>query len=152
MYLRFCLQKLLFDDLQNIHGAGLDTDAAGDALGNGVAFLMYHDLHGADLDALAALDAQLLVDHVNAGLGILGDGAVLAGLHALAALDADHGLGFAVLAGDHLDAGVKRIGFLIECSGASLSALQASHAFGIFLNGELLHNRKSPLKILSDTL
>ena len=37
---------------------------------------MYHNLHGAGFHALAALDAQLLVDHVNAGLGVLGDGLV----------------------------------------------------------------------------
>ena len=95
---------------------------------------MYHDLHRAGSHTSTATNTQLLVDHVHAGLGILGDGAMLAGAHALAALDADIGLCFAVLAGNDLDAGIDGIGFLIERFGASLSALQASHAFGILLN------------------
>ena len=131
--------RLLFDDLQNFHGADLYADAAGDALGNGVAFLMYHDLHGADLDALAALDALLLIDHVNAGLGILGNGFMLAGFHALAALDADIGLSAGAL-GKNLDAGIVLMEFLVKSFGASTDALQACHALYIFLNGELLHN------------
>ena len=93
---------------------------------------MYHDLHGADLNTLAALHAQLLVDHVNAGLGVLGDGAMLTGLHALAALDADHGLGFAVLAGNHLNAAQIRMELFVECVGASTNTLQASHALYTF--------------------
>ena len=129
---------LLFYDLQHFHGAGLDTDAAGDALGSGV--LQAHDLHGADLHALAAADALLLVDHVHAGLGVLGDGLVLAGAHALAALDANVGLGSIALSND-LDAGQVGIKFLIESLGAGLDALQAGHTFSGFINSELLHNR-----------
>ena len=139
---------LLFNDLQNIHGASLNTDATSNALGNGSAFLMYHDLHGADLNTLATLDAQLLVDHVNAGLCVLSDGAMLTSLHALAALDANHGLGIAVLTGNDLDAGVDGIRLLIESLGTSLSALQASHTFGIFLNSELLHSREISFYII----
>ena len=103
---------------------------------------MYHNLHGADLDTLAALHTQLLVDHVNTGLGVLGDSTVLTSLHALAALDADHRLRLAVLAGNDLDAGVDGIGLLVESLRASLHALQTSHTFGIFLNSELLHGRE----------
>ena len=136
---RLC-KNLLFDDFQNLHGAGLDTDAAGDALGSGILGLQNHDLHGAGFHALAAADTQLLVDHVNAGLGILGDSAVLTDLHALAALDAGHGLGTVAL-GNDLDAGIIGVEFLVEGFGAGLNALQASHTFRIFLNNELLHKR-----------
>ena len=125
---------LLFDDLQDLHGASLDTDAAGDALGNRRLFLMYHDLHRTCSHTSAATNTKLLIDHVNASLGILGDGAMLAGTHALAALDADIRLCLAVLAGNDLNAGIDGIGFLIKCFGTSLSALQACHAFGILLN------------------
>ena len=131
--------QLLFNDLQNFHGAGLDADAAGDALGNGVLVLLDHDLHGADLDALAAADALLLIDHVDAGLGVLGDGLMLADLHALAALDADHGLGAGALCGD-LDAGQILVKVLIESNGAGANALQASHTLGVLLNREFLHS------------
>ena len=134
------LRFLLFNDLQNFHGANLGADAAGDALGNGIAFLMYHDLHGTDLHALAAADALLLVDHVNAGLGILGDGFMLAGLHALAALDAHIGLGTGAF-GNDLQAGIVLMELLVKSFGASANALQTSHALYIFLNSELLHNR-----------
>ena len=140
-------RKLLLHDFQNIHGANLNADAAGDALGNGIAFLMYHDLHGADLDALAALDALLLIDHVNAGLGILGDGFMLAGFHALAALDADIGLSAGAL-GKNLDAGIVLMEFLVKSFGASADALQTSHALGILLNSQLLHSKGYPFSLL----
>ena len=138
---------LLFDDLQDLHGASLDTDAAGNALGDRVAFLVDHNLHGANLDALAALDAQLLVDHVNASLGILSDSASLTDLHALATLDADIGLCSIALCND-LDSGQIGVKLLVECFGASLLALQASHTFGTLFNSELLHNENSPLYLL----
>ena len=131
--------QLLFDDFQYFHGADLDTDAAGDALRNGIAFLMYHDLHGADLDALAAADTVLLADHVNTGLGVLGNGIMLASLHALTTLDADIGLCAGALSND-LQAGIVLMEFLVESLGASANTLQASHTFHIFLNSELLHN------------
>ena len=134
-----CIQ-LLFHDLQNFHGAGLDTDAAGDALGSGTLLGHDHDLHGADFHALAAGNALLLVDHVNTGLGILGDGLVFTDLHALAALDADIGLGSAVLVHD-LDAAEGDIIYLIKSFGAGLDALQAGHAFCALFNSELLHKR-----------
>ena len=132
--------NLLFHDLQHFHGAVLDTDAAGDALGNRIFLLVNHDLHGAGLDTLAAADTVLLVDHVNTGLGVLGDGTVLTGLHALTALNADHGLCTAVLTGNDLDAGVIGMKFLIECFGAGTDTFQTSHTFHIFLHSELLHN------------
>ena len=134
---------LLFDDLQNLHGTGLDADAAGDALGSRVLFLQDHDLHGAGLDALAAGNTQLLVDHVNAGLGVLGDVAVLTDLGALAALDASLRLGTGAL-GNDLDAAEILMELLIECVRAGTDTLQACHAFGIFLDSELLHNENSP--------
>ena len=130
---------LLFNDLQHFHGAGLDTDAAGDALGSGVLGLQDHDLHRTGFHALAAADAVLLVDHVNTGLGILGDGVVLAGLHALAALDADIGLGTVTL-GQDLNAGIVLVELLIKGLRAGTDTLQACHAGNIFLNRELLHN------------
>ena len=132
---------LLFDDLQDFHGAGLDTNAASDALGNRRLFLMYHDLHGAGLHTSAAANAQLLVDHVNAGLGVLGNSTMLTGLHALAAGDAGHRLCAGAL-GNDLDAAEIGIKFLIESFGAGLDALQASHTFGTLFNSELLHNGK----------
>jgi len=101
---------------------------------------MYHDLHGTSLDTLAAADAVLLIDHVNTGLGILRDRIMLASLHALAALDADHGLGTAILTGNDLDAGIIGMEFLVKSLGAGLNALQANHTFHILLNSEFLHN------------
>ena len=132
--------KLLFDDLQDLHGANLDADAAGDALGGRTVFGHDHDLHGAGFHALAAGNALLLVDHVNAGLGVLGDGLVFTDLHALAALDADIGLCCTVLLHD-LDAGQSYIVNLIESLGTGLDTLQASHAFCALYNSELLHKR-----------
>ena len=132
---------LFFHDLQDFHRTSLDADAAGDALGNGRAFLMYHDLHGTHSHTSAAANAQLLIDHVNAGLGILCDGAMLTSLHALAALDAHIGLCATVLSGNDLDAGIIGIEFLIECFGASLDTLQASHALGVLLNSQFLHRK-----------
>ena len=131
---------LLFHDLQDLHGAGLDADAAGDALGNRILSLMNHYLHGADLHALAAADALLLVDHVHAGLGVLADGAMLAGTHALTALDADIGLRGVAL-GHDADAAQILIELLIKCLRAGLNALQASHALFVFLDSKLLHSK-----------
>ena len=137
--LPFYVKILLFDDLQDLHGAGLDADTAGDALGSGILGLQNHDLHGANLNTLAAADALLLVDHVDAGLGILGNSLMLTGLHALAALNADHGLGSIALSGD-LDAGQIGVKLLVKCLGASLNALQAGHTFRILFNSQLFHN------------
>ena len=130
--------NLLLDDLQDLHGAGLDTDAAGDALGSGGVLVGDDQIEGAGLGALAAAGAELLVDHVDAGLGILGDGTGLAGLGAQTALGADQGLGSALALHD-LDAGLGDIIDLVESLGASLDALQAGHALGALLNGKLLH-------------
>ena len=131
--------KLLFDDLQDLHGASLCADAAGNALGCRTLSLHDHNLHGAGLDTLATTNAQLLVDHVDAGLGILSDRTVLTGSHALAALNAGIGLCTGTLCND-LDAGQIRIEFLVESGGASLNTLQASHTFSILIDNELLHN------------
>ena len=132
--------ELLFDDLQNLHGASLDTDTTGDALGSRIAFLQNHNLHRADFHALTAGNALLLVDHVDTGLGILGNSFVFAHLHALTALDADIGLCSVALCYD-ADAGKIFVKFLIEGFGTSLNTLQASHTSFIFLNSELLHVR-----------
>ena len=131
---------LLFHDFQDVHGTSLGADTAGDTLGSSAAFLHDHNLHGAGFHTLATRNAQLLVDHVNAGLGVLGDGLVLTDLHALAALDADHGLGSAVLLND-VDAAQGNVIDLIESLGTGLGTLQASHAFCAFYNSELLHKR-----------
>ena len=134
------MNRLLFHDFQNFHGAGLDADAAGDALGSGTLFGHNHDLHGAGLDTLAAADTLLLVDHVNAGLGILSDCLMLTGTHSLAALDANIRLCGTVLI-HNLDAGQGDIVYLIKSLGTGLDALQASHAFCALYNSELLHKR-----------
>ena len=135
----YILCSLLLYDLQNFHGASFDADATGNALGCGILGLEDHDLHGAGLNALATRDTILLIDHVHTGLGILGDSVMLTSLHALATLDAGHGLSAAVLAGNDLDAGIIRMELLVKCLGAGIDAGQASHAFYIFLNSELLH-------------
>ena len=138
---------LLFDDLQDFHGACLNTDTAGDALGSGIAFLQNHDLHGANFNTLAARNAQLLINHINAGLGILSDGAMLANLLALTALDAGHGLSAGTLCND-LDAGQVFIEFLKESVRASTDALQASHALYILFNSKLFHPDRNPLFLI----
>ena len=130
--------KLLLDDLQDFHGASLDADAAGDALGGRIAFLQNHNLHGANLHTLTARNALLLVDHVNTGLGILGNCLMFANLHALTALNADIGLCSIALC-YNTDAGQVLIELLVKCFGAGLNTLQTGHAGFIFLNGELLH-------------
>ena len=132
-------KDLLLYDLQNFHGASLHADAAGNTLGGSAFFCHDHDLHGAGFYALAALDAQLLIDHVHTGLGILRDGTGFTDLGALAALDADIGLSAGAL-GKNLDAGIVLMEFLVKSFGASADALQTSHTFYIFLNSELLHN------------
>ena len=137
------MYNLLFHDFQQFHGAGLDTDAAGDALGSGILRLQNHDLHGAGLDTFAAADTLLFVDHVYAGLRVLGNGLVLAGTHALATLDAGLCFGTGAL-GNDLDAAQIGIKFLIKGSGAGTDTLQAGHAFYIFLGNKLLHDRDSP--------
>ena len=137
---------LLFHDLQDLHGACLDADAAGDALGSRIFGLHDHDLHGAGLNTLAATDALLLVDHVHTGLGVLGNGLMLTGTHALAALDANVGLGSVAL-GDDADAGQIFIKFLVERFGASLNALQTCHTLGIFLYSKLFHKKVIPFSI-----
>ena len=145
------MRSLLFDDLQDVHGASLDTDATGDALGSRILGLEDHDLSGADLNALATGNTLLLVDHVHAGLGILSDSLMLTDLSALAALNADHGLGAGALSND-LDAGQIRMEFFIERSGAGLDALQTSHTLCTLFNNELLHTNEIPFISLCDEL
>ena len=137
-------KKLLLDDLQDLHGASLDTDAAGDALGSRILGLQDHDLGGTDFHTLAAGNTLLLVDHVHAGLGVLGDCLVFTNLGALATLDADHGLSAGTL-GNDLDAGQIGVELLIECFGASLDAFQTSHTLGTLFYNKLLHMNETPL-------
>ena len=141
---------LLLDDFQNLHGASLHADAASDALRCGIFRLQHHDLQGANLHALAAADALLLVNHVHAGLGILGNGLSLAYLHALAALNASHGLGGISLRND-ADTAQILVKFLVKRLGAGLNALQAGHALSILLNSKLFHGN-TPLVFISDTI
>ena len=135
----FRCTKLLLHDLQDLHGASLCADAAGNALGSRALALHDHNLHGACLDTLAAADTQLLIDHVNTGLGVLSDSTMLTGSHALTALDAGIGLCAGTLCND-LDAGQIGVKFLVESGGASLDTLQASHTFSTLIDNELLHN------------
>ena len=141
---------LAFDDFQDLHGASLGADATSNALRGSAAFLQDHNLHGAGFHALAARNTELLINHVDAGLGILGNSTMLTNLHALATLDASHGLGLASLVGADLDGAECHIKFLIECFGASLNALQTSHALFIFLNSQFLHKRIYPFYIFYD--
>ena len=133
------LAILFLNDFQNVHGASLNADAAGDTLAGGAAFFHDHDLHGTCFYALAAGNAELLIDHVNAGLGILSDGALFADLLALTALDAGHRFCASSL-GHDLNAGIIRMEFLVKSIGASLDAFQTSHTFCTLFNHEFLHN------------
>ena len=130
--------ELLFYDFQNFHGANLDTDAAGDARGRRIFGLENHNLHGANFYALTTGNTLLLVDHVNAGLGVLGNCLMLTGLHALSALNAGHGLGAGALT-YYLNAGIILMEFLVKCLRASPNALKTCHTFNILLNRESLH-------------
>ena len=139
----FLCNNLLFYDFQDFHGASLDADTASDALGCRAIGLHHDHLHGASLGALTTADAQLLIDHINAGLGVLGDGTVLTDLHALTAGDAGHRLSACALCND-LDAAQVRMEFLVESGRASADALQASHTLNILLNSKLLHSKGFP--------
>ena len=132
---------LLFDNLKNIHGAGLGADTAGNALGSGILGLQDHDLHGADFDTLAAADTLLLVDHENAGLGVLGNGLVFTGLRTLATLNADIGLGTGTLC-NNPNATQVRIELLVKSGGASTNTFQTSHALNVFFYCKFLHSRE----------
>ena len=127
----FLCKSLLFHDLKHIHRTDLDTDAASDALTCRAVGLHNHNLHGTDLDTLAAADTELFIDHVNTGLGILRNSAVLASLHAFAALDASHRLGTGTL-GNDLNTAQIRMKLFVECIGAGSDALQASHTLCTF--------------------
>ena len=141
---------LLFDDFQDLHGADLDTDAAGDALGSsGTLVVGDHQTEGAGLGTLAAAGAELLADHVHAGLGVLGDGTVGAGLGTQTALGADLGLGSTLTLHD-LDAGLGDIVDLVESLRASLDTLQAGHALGTLLDGKLLHRIDLLFRVIFD--
>ena len=134
-------------DLQNLHGAYLDTDTTSNALGSGShAGLANHDPEGACGLTLATADAELLVDHVNAGLGILGNGTLITSCCALAALNAGHGTDLTGTLYD-LHARLILMEFLVKCLGASTDALQASHALGTLFHCKLFHNN-TPLCII----
>ena len=133
------MQKLLLNDLQDLHGASLGADTAGDTLACSATFRKDNDLGRTSLSTLAAGCTQLLVDHIYTGLGILGDRTAFTSLHTQTALNADHGLR-TVLALHDMDAGKIGMECLIESLGAGFNASQASHTFHIFLNSQLFHN------------
>lgn len=101
---------------------------------------MHHNLHGTGSHTGAALDTLLLIDHVNAGLGILSNGLMLACLHALAALDAYIGLGTAVSLANNLQAGQILMEFLVEGFGAGTDAGQTCHTLNVLFHRQLFHN------------
>ena len=137
--------KLFLHDLQDLHGTCLHANAAGNALGCRILRLHDHDLHGASFYTLTTGNAQLLIDHVNAGLGVLGDSTLLTGTHTLTALDA--GVRLCALAlGNDLNAAQIGIEFLIESGGASTNTFQTCHTLSILIYRQLLHT-KDPLFI-----
>ena len=125
--------ELLFHDLQDFHGTGFDTNAAGNALGHRIFGLVHHYLGGAGFYALAAADAELFIDHIHAGLGILRNRAMLTGFHTLATLDAHIGLCTSTL-GNDLDTAVILVKLLIESHGAGPDTFQAGHTLGILFD------------------
>ena len=66
---------------------------------------------------------------------------MLTGAHTLAALDASHRLSSIPLS-DDANAAQILVELLVKRLGASLNALQASHAGFVFLNSELLHGKE----------
>ena len=133
--------RLLFNDLKDLHGTSLYADSAGDALGSGIFRLQNHDMHGAGFHTLTAANALLLVDHVNTSLGVLGNRLMLAGAHALATLNTGLGLCSGSL-GNNADAGQSLIELFVERFRAGTDTLQTSHTFCIFFYSELFHTRK----------
>ena len=109
-------------------------------------FRRYHDLHGTSLYTLTAGGAELFVNHVNTGLGVLGDGTELTGSGTLATLEAGHGFRLTIFIYDS-DTGQVLMKLLIESGGASVHARQTSHTLATFFYSKLLHNKESPLHI-----
>jgi hypothetical protein len=142
---------LFFDDLQQLHGTSFHTNTTCNALGNGITLFVDHDLHGTCFHTLTTTNAQLLVDHINTGLGILCNGTMLTHTHALATLDAGIRLS-AVALGDNLNAGIVGMELLIKSLGASANTFQASHTFQILLNSKLFHLRKTPFFLIRISL
>ena len=131
--------KAALADLEDLHRAGLDTDTAGDALRGGRRTgNLQHHAERAGLHALAAANAELLIDHVHAGFRILGDRTVLTGRSTLAALDAGHRADLAVALND-LQAGLVLMELFIKCGRAGADALQTCHARNILLDEKFLH-------------
>jgi hypothetical protein len=141
------MYKLFLDDLQDFHGASLHADTAGNALGGRTFRRLHHHLHGANFNALAAGGAELLVNQVHTGLGILSDRTGFTDFLTLAALDTGHGLCTGTL-GNDLDAGQVFIEFLKESGGAGADALQTGHAFYILFYRKLFHTDRDPLFLL----
>ena len=127
------------NDLQHLHGTCFGAQTAGNALGSKFgSFGQPDDLHGADLDALAAGLAEFLVDHIYA-LGVLGNGVFRAVSGTFAALDAYEGGGGAALHGDAQKSPVGVHDLVIDL-GAGGRAGQAGHTFDAFFNGQFLHD------------
>jgi hypothetical protein len=95
-------------------------------------------MEGTSLCALTAGGAQLLINHINTGLGILSDRTVLTSLHAFATLDTCHRL-CAALPLNY--ANTRQIGIkgLMESIGTCANALKARHTLNILFNSKFFH-------------
>lgn len=131
---------MLFNYLQNFHGALLGAYAAGYAFaGEGIGIGLDHDAHRAGGNAFAALSAELFVYHVHA-LGILGDSSGGADLGTFAALNAglDHrGTVFLLTQCYAREVGVE---LLIKCGRAGNHTLQTCVAGRLVLYFQLFHD------------
>ena len=118
---------LFFNDFQQLHGAGLNTDAAGGAFaGIRDGLVLDDEAEGTRFNAFSAAGAELAADHPDA-LGVLGDRAVGTDLGALAALDTGHGTDVLAALND-LQSGLIGVEFLIVCVGDRKSTrLNSSH-------------------------
>ena len=106
-------RELALLNLQNLLGTCPDAEAAGRAFRGRRIVVLYNDAKGTYLGALAALGAELFVNHIHA-LSILGNGAAFAYLGAFAALRTYLHLGHAGLALQNMDAGFVWIKLFIE--------------------------------------
>jgi hypothetical protein len=108
-------------------GASLGADSAGYTLGrSGGVFRADQHFKGTGLKALAAVDAGLLVEHINP-VGVLGDCPGLAGFGAFAALDAERNCGFTLFF-PNLNTRKPDIVVLVKRAGAGQFTGPASHA------------------------
>jgi hypothetical protein len=125
-------------DVQNSLRTGFNANPAGNTLA-GIGFVRRFDHHmeGTFLNTFAAVDTELLVDHVHA-LGILGDSPGIADLGTLAALDTGGEFDFFGIAGSqNVYAGqILCLGVftLVEGLGTGVLTGQAEHTALRILN------------------